>query len=114
MTVEEKFGKTTEELKAHIDKEYGWQLKYLRSKGYNPIGVSRMLCEDTFVFETEEETAKACQECDGAKVGRKRLDGWWYNKEYGIRTIDEYEERFGWRPPIFWIDSNNHITGISE
>jgi hypothetical protein len=114
MTPEERLGKTTEELKQHVDNKYGEQLTFIRSKGFNPIGVSVMMFEDTFVFETIEEAKQAGKVCEGASLPNDRLAGWWYGKEEIPGTIDDYEKSFKKRPMVFWIDNDNHITGISE
>jgi fructose-1,6-bisphosphatase len=34
-------------------------LKYLIDGGHNPIGISIMACEETFIFQTKEESSAA-------------------------------------------------------
>jgi hypothetical protein len=114
MTVEEKLGKTTEELKQHIDNKYGEQLAFIRSNGFTPIGVSVMMFEDTFVFETIEEARQAGNACEVENHTDDRIEAWWYGREEVPGIIDDYEKSFKKRPMVFWIDNDNHITGISE
>ena len=35
------------------------QIQILRDHGFRPIAVSQMICEDVFVFETEDEAKRA-------------------------------------------------------
>lgn len=65
----------------------------LKENGFNPIAVSQMYFEDTFVFETEEEAKKAYQqfETDENEKWIGDISGWWYGKEDFIKTVKEYE-----------------------
>lgn len=56
------------------DKSY-W-LEQIRSKGFNPIGITVMICEETIIMETKEEIEKAWEIF--------KPEGWWY-------TVDEWE-----------------------
>ena len=51
------------------DKSY-W-LETIREKGFNPIGITVMLCEETLIFATKEETDAAAKEF--------MPEGWWYS-----------------------------------
>lgn len=76
-------------------------ISLLKSLGYNPIGVSQMLFEDTFVFETEEEAKKAYEH---AEVELKMIQGWFYSKEGYSKAVEDYKERLKMNPPeIVWI-----------
>jgi hypothetical protein len=67
----------------------------LKASGYNPIAVSQMFFEDTFVFETNEEATKAYRqfERDGKEVWVGEIVGWWYGKEDFEKTVKEYETK---------------------
>ena len=81
----------------------------LKENGYNPIAVSQMYFEDTFVFETEEEAKKAYQqfEIDENEKWIGDISGWWYGKEDFIKTVKEYEsENDGYsKVLIHWLVS---------
>ncbi len=57
------------------DKSY-W-LEEIKSKGFNPLGITIMTCEETIILETQEELEKAWEIF--------KPEGWWY-------TIDQWEE----------------------
>ena len=57
------------------DKSYF--LSEIKEKGFNPLGITVMVCEETFIMETKEE-------CDRAWEIFKP-EGWWY-------TLDEWEK----------------------
>jgi len=60
--------------------------------GFNPIGITVMACEETFIFKTIEE-------CD--KASKQFLpEGWWY-------SIEEWDETRKW-----YVDK--HYDGIEE
>lgn len=89
------------EFQSNIDK--------LKENGFNPIAVSQMYFEDTFVFETEEEAKKAFQqfEIDENEKWIGDISGWWYGKEDFIKTVKEYEtENDGYsKVLIHWLVS---------
>ena len=57
------------------DKSY-W-LEQIKAKGFNPVGITVMLCEETIIMETKEEIDKAWEIF--------KPEGWWY-------TVDQWEE----------------------
>ena len=65
----------------------------LKANGYNPIAVSQMYFEDTFVFETKEEATMAYRqfERDEEEKWIGEIVGWWYSKEDFEKTVKEYE-----------------------
>jgi hypothetical protein len=89
------------EFQSNIDK--------LKENGFNPIAVSQMYFEDTFVFETEKEAKKAYQqfETDENEKWIGDISGWWYGKEDFIKTVKEYEtENDGYsKVLIHWLVS---------
>ncbi|MEK6829131.1 MAG: hypothetical protein AABY15_03310 [Nanoarchaeota archaeon] len=61
------------------DRSY-W-LEEIRAKGFNPIGITVMACEETIIMETKEETDAAWKEF--------APEGWWY-------PLDKWEETRKW------------------
>lgn len=61
-------------------------LKDIRNAGFKPIGITVMLCEETFIFETIEECEKA------AKMFLP--EGWWYDLETFKKERTEYIDMF--------------------
>lgn len=70
-------------------------LDIIRSNGFDPIGVSQIMLEDTFIFETDEEAEKAFNilEKEGDPSGKK-IVGWWYGKESFFEEKKRYEEQW--------------------
>ena len=81
----------------------------LKANGYNPIAVSQMYFEDTFVFETKEEAEKAYRqfERDEEEKWIGEIVGWWYSKEDFEKTVKEYEtENDGYsKVLVYWLMS---------
>ena len=87
-----------------VAKKYGtpdsYFLEIIRQAGFNPIGITVMTCEETFIFETEEERTKAAEQF--------LPEGWYY-----IR--DEWDETRTWyvndmynsieedAPKVYWL-----------
>jgi hypothetical protein len=61
------------------DRSY-W-LDSIRAKGFNPIGITVMTCEETIIVETQEEKEAAWEAF--------KPEGWWY-------TVNEWEETRNW------------------
>lgn len=69
------------------------EIKKLKAAGYNPIAYSVMMVEDTFVFETDEESVKAYQEFEENATGRNKISGWWYGKkDFFEKVLPDYRE----------------------
>lgn len=81
----------------------------LKANGYNPIAVSQMYFEDTFVFETNEEATKAYRqfERDEKEKWIGEIVGWWHGREDFKKTVKEYEtENDGYsKVRIHWLVS---------
>ena len=78
------------------DKSYS--LKLLNDAGHFPIGITIMMCEETFIFNTEKEADKACES------GVLGNDGWFYGKRNFQKDLDKYEKDMGYKNEIFWLD----------
>ena len=84
--------------KFNTDKSYS--LVLIRELGFNPIGISTLMCEETFIFETKEESLKAHQLC---QIEKKVADGWWYGKEDFLIAKKEYEDDMGYEVIVYWL-----------
>lgn len=76
------------------------QLDTIRGYGFNPIGVSQMMLEDVYIFETEKEAWEGyCKiELDNAE-----LCGWWYSKDDFLKAVDGYEADTEYKVKVYWI-----------
>lgn len=72
----------------------------LKSYGYNPIAVTQMMLEDTFVFETDEEAESAYQRFE-AYVNR--ISGWWYGKNEFLEAVKEYQKENDVQVLVYWL-----------
>ena len=80
----------------NTDKSYS--LKLLNATGYFPIGITTMMCEETFIFKTEKEADKACES------GVLGNEGWFYGKKAFKKALEQYEKDMGYKNEIFWLD----------
>lgn len=67
------------------------EIDILREHGFNPIGVTVMACEDTFIFETPEEATAAYELLE---VEKNLVIGWFYGKEAFEEEKLVYLEQF--------------------
>ena len=72
----------------------------IKSYGFNPIGVSQMYCEDTFIFETQEEANSAYQKLE-KELGL--LQGWFYSKEEFEKQKLEYETQLNCKVLTYYL-----------
>jgi hypothetical protein len=88
--------KTLSDFQSDIDK--------LKENGYNPIAVSQIYLENTFVFETSNEANKAYQQFEKSRKEEK-IVGWWYGKEDFEKAVKEYEtENDGYsKVLVYWL-----------
>ena len=65
----------------------------LKANGHNPIAVSQMYFEKTFVFETKGESQKAYRQFEMNENEKLigKIVGWWYGKDDFEKTVKEYE-----------------------
>ena len=80
----------------NTDKSYS--LKLLNDAGHFPIGLTTMICEETFIFKTEKEADKACES------GVLGNEGWFYGKKAFKKALEQYEKDMGYKNEIFWLD----------
>lgn len=73
---------------AHPDfnKRYGTDKSYwleeIKAKGFNPVGITVMICEETIIMETKEEIDKAWEIF--------KPEGWWYTIDVWEKTRRKY------------------------
>lgn len=99
-----KFLEYQDELKS-LGKKYNTDtsvsLDHLRDNGFNPIAITQMYLEETFVFNTKEEADKGFELLER---GKSLVTGWWYEKEEFLATYKKYEEEMGYAPHIYYLD----------
>ena len=78
-------------------------INIIKKHGFNPIAVTQMMFEETFVFETEDEATKAHSMLENCK-GKSKVVGWWYGKEYYLKTVKDYEEKMGCKVLTYWLN----------
>lgn len=90
-----------------ISKNYGTpnsvMLKEVRAAGFKPIGITVLICEETFIFKGEEEATKASEQF--------LPEGWWYGFGSWEDTRQEYvKNMYGGdedaAPIVYWLDKN--------
>ena len=81
-------------------------INLLKSNGFNPIGVTQIYLEHTFIFETDEEATKVYQQFERNEkeewIGE--IVGWFYGKEKFLETKKQYESEYvGYFVKVFWL-----------
>ena len=73
-------------------------IQKIKANGYNPIAVTQLYCEESFVFETVTEAKEAYR-----TVGNEG-DGWWYGKDEFIKSVENYEQQYtDTKVLIYWL-----------
>jgi tRNA nucleotidyltransferase/poly(A) polymerase len=88
------------------------EIKILHDNGFRPIGVSQMLFEDTFIFDTPEEANEAYntleRTIEGEWIGK--VVGWFYGKDAFIKAANDYEKENNCKVLTHWLpDSNKKV-----
>jgi len=78
-------------------------LNDIKAAGFKPIGITVLMCEETFIFKTPEEANKAAE--------MFLPEGWWYDIGSWIDTRAEYvNDVYGgdedMAPVVYWLDKN--------
>jgi len=78
-------------------------LKEVRAAGFKPIGITVVMCEETFIFKGEPESKQAAEQF--------LPEGWWYGFGAWEDTRLEYTKKFYGgieenAPTIYWLDKN--------
>lgn len=83
-------------------------LQEIKTAGFNPIAITVMMCEETFVFKGKAEAMRAWEIF--------RPEGWWYDLGEFIETRKQYvKDAYGGNvdkaPTVYWLNTN-YITEI--
>ncbi len=81
--------RTLDSLSEYVDR--------IRELGFNPIAVTQLYCEETFVFETASEAEEAY-----LSFGQEAF-GWWYGKEEFKTAVENYERKTQTKVLIYWL-----------
>jgi hypothetical protein len=78
-------------------------LKEVREAGFKPIGISIIMCEETFIFKGEKEAEEAWK--------KFKPEGWWYSYANFVDSRRDYVKKYHDGDPteaaqIFWLDKN--------
>ena len=78
-------------------------LKKIKQAGFKPIGITIVMCEETFIFKGKTEAENAAKEF--------LPEGWWYDLIGFEETRQEYVKKFydgneEIAPTIYWLDKN--------
>lgn len=81
------------------DKSY-W-LEQIKEKGFKPVGITVMACEETIIMETKEEIERAWEIF--------KPEGWWYTVDQWKKTRKEYVEGAyngveEDAPKVYWLE----------
>lgn len=79
------------------------EIDLLRMAGFDPIGFCKMICEDTFIFEEEEEANKAFEFFEKNPQTKITIQGWWYGKAQFFEALPNYEKENGYKVQITWL-----------
>jgi len=110
-----KYIQTTEE--GYIDhstygKSNSPSIATLKQFGFNPIAITTMLFEETFVFETEEEALRAHDEFEHHPKHGIVIQGWWYDRIGFQKALEDYGLKFKTIHAIYWIyDTKRYSNG---
>lgn len=88
-------------------KEFQKSINKIKKVGFNPIAVTQMYFEDTFVFETDAEAKLAyetLEDRDDLKQSQYVI-GWWRGKKDFLNEVEEYEAQSeGIKVKIYWLN----------
>jgi hypothetical protein len=79
-------------------------LKHVREQGFKPIGITVMMCEETFIFKGQKEAKEAWE--------MFKPEGWWYGLSDFWKDWEDYHKQMGNHnreevdDAIHWLDPN--------
>ena len=77
-------------------------LKEVRAAGFKPIGITVVMCEETFIFKGNAPAKEAAE--------KFLPEGWWYGLSDWYDAREEYlKEYYGNEedaPIVYWLDKN--------
>jgi hypothetical protein len=103
----DKYNEYQEEMEENFD-AYGTPdsvlLKLVREAGFKPIGITVMMCEETFIFKGRKEAKEAWK--------MFAPEGWWYGLDDFWKDWEDYHKQMGnydrdeVDDAIYWLDKN--------
>lgn len=79
-------------------------LKEVREAGFKPIGITVMMCEETFIFETKEEAKSAWKAFSPEGF-------WYYLEQWGESRKNYVDEAYNGveedAPPVYWLNEKS-------
>jgi len=80
-------------------------LLIIREHGFHPIAITCMMCEETFLFETDEESHAAYNRLE---VELNLVSGWWYSSSDWADAFEShcnaiYDGDRSLAAPIYWF-----------
>jgi len=79
------------------------QIEIIKDAGFNPIGVSQIYLEDTFIFKTKKEASAAYKLLEKE---RGEVIGWWYSwKDFLAEVIDYESNRESTMVRVYWFEN---------
>lgn len=85
----------SEGYKYNTDKSFS--LKLLNDAGHYPIGITCMMCEETFIFRSSREANKAW------KSRILGYDGWWY----GLKAFQKAKREYKNEIKVYWLNEKD-------
>lgn len=76
-------------------------ISIIKNAGFNPIAVTQMYCEETFVFETTDEANRAYHALDATKPAK--ISAYWYGREAFSEAKKEYEQDAQNNLLVYWL-----------
>ena len=78
-------------------------LKEVQEAGFKPIGITVLMCEETFIFKGNKEAKDAAE--------KFLPEGWWYGFSDWEETRKEYVKEYyngdeDLAPIVYWLDKN--------
>lgn len=80
--------------------DFQFGIGLLELHGFEPIGVTQIYFEDTFIFNTQKEAEQAYQKLE---VELQRVSGFWYGKEDFLKEVESYESEYEGKVLIYWL-----------
>lgn len=86
-------------------------LKDVLEAGFKPVGITVMMCEETFIFRGKKEAEDAWE--------KFKPEGWWYDYSSFVDARRDYVKRnYNGDPTqaaqIYWLDKNFELNNVDD
>jgi len=91
----------------NLPEHYLIPLKRLVLNGFFPLKITTLLCEDTFIFATEDQQQQGFSKMELNRLPDNRLNhvtGFWYNISNWEMKLEEYVNEFCTDPIVYDLD----------